>query len=205
MMGRSGCIAPPDSGLNARARPRIAPLRPWRPAPCPSGKIEIASIRPVGKVARPLARVFQRVVLADQVDRVGKIIVRAAVTDDRVLPELALVLVAAGIGEDHRQGHLALAEVVALILAHFGSVRIVVDRIVDQLEGNAEIAAIGFERALLLFRTFGNHRADLAGGGEERGGLGADDVEVLLFAGVDLALGGELRDLAFRDHRARAG
>ena len=155
--------------------------------------------RALGKVAGAFTRGVDRIVAIDQLDRVGQVFVGRAVAADRVLPEGAFGFAAPGIGQDHRQGHLALAEVVALILAHFGGVGIVVDRIIDQLEGHAEVAAIAFQRALLLFRTFGHHGADLAGGGKQGGGFRADDVEVLFFAGVDLALGGELRDFAFRD------
>ncbi len=48
---------------------------------------------------------------------------------------------------------------------------------------------------------FGDDRRHPAGGGEQRGGLGADDLEIMVFVGVDLALGGQLVDLALGDHR----
>ena len=92
-----------------------------------------------------------------------------------------------------------------LALAHGGLVGRIIDRVVDQLEGDAEVAAIGFERVLGLFAGFGDDRGDAAGGGEQGRGLGADDVEIMVFAGVDLALGGQLVDLALGDHRARRG
>ena len=85
-----------------------------------------------------------------------------------------------------------------------GGAAVVVDRVVDQLESDAEVAAIIVERLLLGFAAFGDHRGDAAGGGEQRGGLGADDVQVAFLAGLDLALRGQLVDLALGDDRAGA-
>ena len=107
---------------------------------------------------------------------------------------------AAGVSEDHRQGDLAVAEIVAVALAHGRAVVGIVDRVVDQLEGDAEVAAIAVERALDLLVALGDDRGDPAGGGEQGRGLGADDVEIAVLAGLDLALGGELVDLALGDH-----
>ena len=81
----------------------------------------------------------------------------------------------------------------------------VVDRVVDQLEGDAEMAAVRVQRGLLAFGPLGDHRGDAAGGGEQRRGLGVDDVEVAILAELDLARGGELVDLAFRDHGGGVG
>ena len=94
----------------------------------------------------------------------------------------AVGLAPARVSEDHRQGHLAVAEVVADALAHGRCVRRIIDRVVDQLEGDAEVAAIAFERLLGLLAGLGDDRRDAAGGGEQRRGLGADDVEIMLFA-----------------------
>jgi hypothetical protein len=100
------------------------------------------------------------------------------------------------VGEDHGQGDLAVAEIVADALAHRLGVGRIVDRVVDQLEGDAEIASIGVERVLDRLVTLGDNRRDPAGGGEQGGGLGADDAEIMVFAGLDAALRGELVDLA---------
>ena len=120
---------------------------------------------------------------------------------DRGLPEGLVLVRPARIGQDHRQGDLAVAEIVAGILAHGRAVRFIVDRVVDQLEGDAKVAAIDVERMLFRFAAVGDHGGNAAGGGEQGGGLGADDVEILFFAGVDLALGGQLVDLALGDDR----
>ena len=105
----------------------------------------------------------------------GKIVVGNAAAGHRGAPEGAILLAAARVGEDHRQGHLAVAEIVADALAHGLGVGGIIDHVVDELEGDAEIAAIGFERQLIVFARFGDHRRDAACGGEQSRGLGADD------------------------------
>ena len=94
---------------------------------------------------------------------------------ERPAPEDALGLAAAREGQEHGQGDLALAEIVADALAQAGLARAVVQRVVDQLEGDAEIVAIGRERRLLGGRAVGDDGTDLAGGAEQGTGLGGDD------------------------------
>src|SRR3546814_5571669 len=81
----------------------------------------------------------------------------------------------------------------------------VIDRVVDKLERDAEVAAISVERGLGGFLALGDDRGDPARGGEQRGGLGADDVEIAFLAEVDPARRGKLVDFAFRDHRRGVG
>ena len=119
-------------------------------------------------------------------------------------PEGAVVVAAAGISEDDGKRHLAVAEIVADALAHGRRVGGVVDRVVDELESDAEIAAIGVERLFDRFVALGDHRRDPAGGGEQGRGLGGDDLEILVLDGFDPALGGELVDLALGDDRRGA-
>jgi hypothetical protein len=57
-------------------------------------------------------------------------------------PELALGRVAAPEGEHHRQRDLALAEIVADGLAEIGLPGGIIQHVVDQLEGDAEIEAV---------------------------------------------------------------
>ena len=59
-----------------------------------------------------------------------------------LFPKGALGIVAAAEGQYDGQGNLALAEIVADILAQFGSSTAVIQRIINQLEGNTEIGAI---------------------------------------------------------------
>src|SRR3546814_9156242 len=87
-------------------------------------------------------------------------------------PERLLGGVAPPQGEHHRQGDLAIAEIVPDRLAQLGLQGGVVEHVVDELEGDAEAAAEAFQRGLLDGRASGHHRADAAGGGEQRGSLG---------------------------------
>ena len=61
---------------------------------------------------------------------------------ERAAPEPALRGIAALEGQDHRQGDLTVAEVVADALAQHHLARAVVEHVVDQLEGDAEILAV---------------------------------------------------------------
>ncbi len=58
---------------------------------------------------------------------------------------------------------------------------------------HADRAACG----LLRLRTVGDDGADLAGGGEQFGGLAADHREIFVLRGRGVLGGGELHDLAF--------
>src|SRR3546814_2539287 len=80
-----------------------------------------------------------------------------------------------------------------------------VDGGVYQLEGDGGVAAIGVERGLHALVALGDHRRDRASGGGGCRGLGGDDVEILVLAGLDPALGGQLVDLAFGDDGGGAG
>ena len=63
--------------------------------------------------------------------------------DDGAVPELAVAIVAAAEAEDDRQRDLAFAEVVADRLAERALSPRLIERIVDELEGDAEVAAVG--------------------------------------------------------------
>ncbi len=123
---------------------------------------------------------------------------------DGALPELAVHGAAAQEGQDHRQGDLALAEIVADGLAELGLAPGIVERIVDQLEGDAEIHAEAFERHALRPVAAGHHGANLGRRGEQPGGLGLDDLEIGRLRRADVALRDELQHLAFGDRRGGA-
>ncbi len=94
-------------------------------------------------MARPLHRVAQRVVPLHQAHRLGEIVLADLAVLERALPERPLRLIAAAVAQHHRQRDLALAEIVAHALAERRRLARIVERIVDQLEGEAEIAAVG--------------------------------------------------------------
>ncbi len=171
------------------------------------GRFGPAGIKHPQRIDRPLAimtRARQRIGnspgLAQQAGGVGKVRIADAVAGNRRLPESAVRLASPRIGEDDRQRHLAVAEIVARILAHRRFVRFIVDRVIDQLECNAQVAAIDVERLFLSLAAIGDDSGNAAGSGEQRGGLGADNIEILFLARVDLALGGQLVDFSFGDH-----
>ena len=64
----------------------------------------------------------------------------------RTAPETALLGITTLKCQDHRQGDLAIAEVVADALAEHHLARAVVEHVVDQLEGDAEILAVATQR-----------------------------------------------------------
>ena len=81
----------------------------------------------------------------------------------------------------------------------------VVQRVVNQLEGGADVDAEVGERLFLALGAAGDDGADAAGGGEEGGGLALDDVEVAVVLGREVVLGDELKHLAFGDGGGRFG
>ena len=61
-------------------------------------------------------------------------------------PESLLLLIAPAVGENDRQGDLALGEVIAHGLAQIGLPGGIVEHVIDKLEGDAEIQTVGFQR-----------------------------------------------------------
>ena len=82
----------------------------------------------------------------------------------RIAPKSLFLIASPRIGEDHRERALDVAKIVADVLAHCLFVRHIVDCIIDELEGNAEIAAISIERFFHILITFGEDGSNAAGG-----------------------------------------
>ncbi len=80
----------------------------------------------------------------------------------RSLPEAALFLVAAPIGQHHGQRDLPLAEIIADGLAHQRLLAGIVERIVDQLKRDTEVPPKEFKCCLFGLGPLGDHRADSA-------------------------------------------
>src|SRR6202161_1101334 len=89
-------------------------------------------------------------------------------------PEFALLRPPAPERQHHRQGDLSLAEIITDILAELGRRAAIVERVIDELKGNAEIGAVTLAGGDLRLRAAGENGPDLAGRGEQRRGLGAD-------------------------------
>jgi len=123
---------------------------------------------------------------------------------DRAAPERAFRLVARLIRGEHRQRHFPLAEIVAHCLAQSGLVGGVIQRVVHQLERDPQIHAERRQRVPLARRAVGDHRADLARGGEQSGGLALDDLQILVLGGGEVVLRLQLQHLALGDRRGGA-
>ena len=129
-------------------------------------------------MARALDRIFERAVLLHRRERGFEIALRHFALLQRAPPEFALAFRAAAERQHDRQGDLAFAEIVADILAELGRGAAVVERVVDQLEGDAEIDAIAAAGGDLRLRPLRRGWPDFASGGEQRRRLGADDLEI---------------------------
>src|ERR1700735_2471448 len=106
--------------------------------------------------------VFQRAVLDHQSDGMIEIGVLGLAALKRPAPEFAFIVAAASESEHHRKCDLALAEIVADVLAEPRRRAAIVEHVIDQLEGDAEIhaeRAAGGGFSLLPRRP---RRADLA-------------------------------------------
>ena len=123
----------------------------------------------------------------------------------RAAPELALLWRAAAERQNHRQSDLSLAEIIADILAELGRGAAVIERVVDQLEGDAEIEAVAAAGGDLGLGPRGEQGPTSRGGAEQRRGLGADHGEIIVLAGLGVLGGGELHDLALGDDRGGGG
>src|ERR1700740_1129086 len=86
-----------------------------------------------------LHRVAEGVVLGDQALRLGEIACRLLLALQRAAPEIALAFIAPQEGKNDGQGYLALAEIVADRLAQRFLLGGIVERVVDQLERDAEV------------------------------------------------------------------
>src|SRR5690606_17449809 len=117
--------------------------------------------RPI--VAGPLDGIFKRGVAIYYGDGRLEIRIPLLAILAHAVPEGPLLGIAAAEGEEDLQRHLALAEIIADRLAKRLLLGRIVERVITELEGEAEIAAVAFERLRFRFRPVGNHRANFAG------------------------------------------
>src|SRR5690606_37696817 len=76
------------------------------------------------------------------------------------------------------QGRLAFGEVVAQVLAQVAAVGGVVEHVVGDLEGQAQVQAVVVQALLLGGVGAGQQRAQAGGGGEQHRGLALDHPQV---------------------------
>ena len=89
-----------------------------------------------GKVSGALAGGGYAIMPIDEHDRMGKILITHTMPGNSIAPEAAFVFTAARISKDDWKCHLAIAEIIALPLAHFRGGRIIIYSVINQLEGN---------------------------------------------------------------------
>jgi hypothetical protein len=108
------------------------------------------------------------------------------------------------IGEDDRQSYFPAAEIVPDALADTSVVSRVVERIVDELEGEAEIEPIRREGGALLDSQAGQCGNEFGRRRKKGGRLCTNHRHVLIFARRKVFLGAELHDLT-RGHLVDRG
>ncbi len=106
--------------------------------------------------------------------------------------------------ENHRQRHLAFAQIVAGVLAHRAAFAAIVEHIVDDLEGEAEFEPVVAERDAPLVTGAASHRTHFRRRLEQRCSLGVDDLRIVGLGGAEIPRFRELKHLALGDHRRRA-
>ena len=102
-------------------------------------------------------------------------------------------------GVDQRQGRLALGQVVTDVLAQGFGVAAVIQQVVYQLEGYAQVIAEGAQGFALLGRRFAQGRGAVGRGFEEHRGFAANHFHVGLFGGAGVANLRQLQHFAFGD------
>src|SRR5262249_44811924 len=96
-------------------------------------------------------RVVERAMLGHQRDSMFDIIFDRLATLERAAPELALAVAPAAEREHDRERDFAFTEIISNVLAELGCLAAIVQHIVDELEGDAEIHAERAARRLLGF------------------------------------------------------
>ena len=109
---------------------------------------------------------FDGLVLLHQRHGVLKVTIPDLTVGEDAFPENALDVIAAPEAENDRQGDLAFAEIVADGLAEPIGVACVVECVVNELEGDTEIFAVGAQCCLFFGRAGGDGGADFGGGRE---------------------------------------
>src|SRR5262249_33885426 len=150
-------------------------------------------------VTGTLDRVLQRAVLGHERNGFVEVGVGSVAGLGRAAPARRLALGPTTVGQDHGQRDLAFAEIVADVLAELGGLAAVIERVIDQLEGDAEVHPERTAGRLLVFWAPAKRGPDLARGREQFGGLGADHREIFVLGRGGVFGRGELHHLALGD------
>src|SRR5262245_42628808 len=130
-------------------------------------------------MAGALYGVLERAMPGHQVDGMIQVGAAGIAFLEGAPPERSFALRPAPERQHDGQRDLSLAEIIADILPELGGGASVVEGIVDQLEGDAEIHSERAAGGLLVSRTGGERGADLAGGSEQLCSLGTNNREIV--------------------------
>lgn len=100
---------------------------------------------------------------------------------------------------DQWQGRLAFGQIVTDVLAGIGFLAGIIEHVVDQLEGGAQMHAVQGERTLDLRLGMADDGTELSRSLEQLGGLVVDDLHVTDFVDIRIVTVHQLQYLAFRD------
>ncbi len=100
-------------------------------------------------------------------------------------------------GMQQRQRWFTFVQVIADVFTQRFAIGAVVEQVVDQLEGGAQVAAIILQPFLLLWRTASQQAGTLGGCFEQTCGLTVDHTHIVLFGDVRIVHVHELKDFTF--------
>src|SRR5215212_1482972 len=109
-------------------------------------------------VARPLDGVLEGAMAVHDRDRLLEFAIPSLALFEDTAPERTLAVVAAAERQDDGKGDLSLAEVVAHVFSELRAGAAVVERVVDELEGDPEVHPVGPTGRLLGLRAPGDDR-----------------------------------------------
>src|SRR5690606_15092 len=95
--------------------------------------------------------------------------------------------------------------VVADVLDEGFGIALVVEQVIDQLEGDTQVVAKLAQRLALLVAGAGQGGGAMGGGLEQHGGLAANDLHIDFFSGAGVANLRQLQHFAFGDHSGGLG
>jgi len=100
---------------------------------------------------------------------------------------------------NQRQGDLALGQIVADVLAQRVGIGGVIQQVIGDLEGEAQLQPVARQRRAQRRGGIGQHAAETARGGEQYRGLAFDHAVVGGFVGIRIAHAEQLQHLALGD------
>ena len=124
---------------------------------------------------------------------------------NRARPEFTLGCIGLSNRTNDGQGHFPLTEIIARILAHGPRSTAPIQKIINDLEGNAQRIAILGKGLTICITAPRQNGARLGGRLKQGGSLAADHLHIGVLTGGDIHRGGHLQNLALRNRCRRIG